>query len=250
MSYANVGKVWTPETFEKYLETIKAPVWASKICLHHTAAPSLAQRPKGFTIQHIVNIKDFYQNTLGWKRGPHFFVDEDQIFGMTPPQIQGTHAVSFNSSAIGIEVLGDYDTENPLAGRGLECWQTTAKMVKILAKWLNIPINEKTILFHRDDPKTTKTCPGAKIKKDWILSLINEISDKPVPKKIGEGLDLQPVAEYLMKVKKWTWADTAKALTRQGNTYYLNGKLLECAFYDTTEQTTFAPKKEIDDAIN
>ena len=127
MSYNNVGKVWTPDSFGEYLKTLKKPDWAKAVCLHHTAAPSLAQRPKGFTIQHIENMRDFYKG-MGWKSGPHLYTDEDQIFGMTPLTETGVHAVSFNRSAIGIEALGFYSKgqENPISGRGLQVWQTTS----------------------------------------------------------------------------------------------------------------------------
>ena len=104
MSFANVGKVWSSSSFNEYLKTVKKPSWARAVTLHHTAAPSLAQRPTGFTIQHIENIKSYYSQKLGWKKGPHLFTDEDEIFGMTPLTLTGIHAVSFNSYSIGIEV--------------------------------------------------------------------------------------------------------------------------------------------------
>lgn len=250
MSYANVGKVWTTESFDEYLNKIAAPLWANKICLHHTAAPSLAQRPKGLTIQHIINIRDYYKNNLGWNRGPHLFIDEDQIFGMTPLAVKGIHAASFNSNAIGIEVLGDYDSENPLSGRGNECWETAAKTVNALAKWLDIPINTTTLLFHRDDPKTSKTCPGTKVKKDWFIKLCQESVGNPVQEPEVDILESIAVVPYLVDVKKWKWADASAALKRVGNVYTLNGKELDYAYYNTKAQTTFAPKREIDEAIS
>ena len=75
--------------------------------MHHTAAPSLAQRPRGLTIQHIRNIQNYYQSQLGWSSGPHLFIDDDQIFGMSSLERRGIHAVSFNRTHIGIEVLGN-----------------------------------------------------------------------------------------------------------------------------------------------
>ena len=92
MSFANVGKVWTVDSFREYLKGIKRPVYAKSITLHHTGAPSLGQRPRGFLIQHIHNIQSFYKS-LGWNRGPHLFIDEDQFFGMTPLTVSGIHAV-------------------------------------------------------------------------------------------------------------------------------------------------------------
>ena len=88
MGFKNVGRVWTPASLAEYLETRKVPGWVKSITLHHTAAPSLAQRPNGFTIQHIRNIEDYYRRPKsqggagGWSSGPHLFIDEDEVFGM------------------------------------------------------------------------------------------------------------------------------------------------------------------------
>ena len=156
MSYNNVGKVWTPESFGEYLRALKKPEWVKKVCLHHCGEPNLAQRPKGFSIQHIENMKSFYQK-LGWNRGPHIFVDDDQIFGMTPLSEQGIHAPDFNRNAIGIEVLGDYDKEDPKTGRGEDCWNMAFQTVRAIVDWLGLPINGETIVFHRECKVTQRT---------------------------------------------------------------------------------------------
>jgi hypothetical protein len=188
MSYANVGKVWSVTSFDEYLQSIEKPSWCKGVCLHHTAAPSLAMRPQGLLSQHIRNMESFYKEK-GWSAGPHFFTDENEIFGMTPPTVKGIHAVSFNSSTIGIEVLGDYDTEFHDRGRGLECWKTAAVATAQLLHWLNLAPNYNTVLFHRDDPKTSKTCPGQRVQKPWVLDLIKAVNTK--------SLDLKPVSNQV-----------------------------------------------------
>lgn len=139
--------------------------WAKGITLHHTAAPSLASRPGGLSPQHILNIQDYYQHKLGWSTGPHLFVDDHGVYCLTPLRERGTHAKSFNATHIGIEVLGDYDTEDPHTGRGLACWQHAARIVYAIGLRYN---------FHRDDPKTDKTCPGKRVQKDWFNDLIRD----------------------------------------------------------------------------
>jgi hypothetical protein len=101
MSYNAIGKVWTAESFEQYLKSISKPAWCNAICLHHTALPSLQMRPKGLLMQHIHNMKDGYVQK-GWKSGPHLYIDEDQIYAMSPLTEKGVHAVSFNSNSIGM----------------------------------------------------------------------------------------------------------------------------------------------------
>ncbi len=142
MSFNNTGKVWTVEGFKEYLSTQPKNKWAKAVCLHHTAAPSLKQRPEGFKAQHLENLKSYYSNSLGWSSAPHFFTDEDQVWGMCPIAEFGVHAVTFNRTAIGIEVLGDYDSEDPKSGRGLLCWETAAKTTKLLLDYLGLEAND------------------------------------------------------------------------------------------------------------
>lgn len=174
--FGNVGLQWEPKEFFKYLESIDKPSWCKGITLHHTADPSLKIRPDGLTVQHIKNIRDFYKNDLKWKTGPHLFIDDRKISGMTPLTLCGTHAKSFNRTHIGIEVLGDYDSESPKDGRGLQCWTNVSIALNSLFNWLEIDINNFN--FHRNDPKTSKTCPGNLISREWIIELINKSKQK------------------------------------------------------------------------
>jgi hypothetical protein len=246
MAFENVGLVWTPKSLEKYLTTIEKPSWCRAITLHHTASPSLADRPNGFFIQHIHNLQHYYQNEQKehWSAGPHLFIDEDQVYGMCDLRKKGIHAVSFNSTAIGIEVLGDYDNEESHVGRGLKCWTTASDTTRVLLKWLDLDANDDTVLFHRDDPTTRKSCPGRKVKKDWLLSLISQ----PVITKITTeterpdvGMDWEkwdfrgerwcvPVHDFL--VAKGIPSTTVIAnLKSIGGQFYYDSELLEGAYY-------------------
>jgi hypothetical protein len=249
MSFSNVGQVWSSLTFEEYIAATPPPKWVKAVCLHHTAVPSLLQRPKGLLMQHIKNIRDFYQ-AKGWHAGPHLFTDEDQVYGMTPLSEPGVHAVSFNRYAIGIEVLGDYDSEDPTKGRGLECWKTTAAATKALFAWLNLPINNKTLLFHRDDPKTSKTCPGTRITKKWVMDMITAADSTKLEQAKQPLADppknLVAVAQYLRDIKGYTDEDIARLLRRDDQGLFLFAdKWLEGAHYDATKQETVAPIQEL-----
>ncbi len=245
MSYQNVGKVWTADSFGEYLKTLKRPDWAKRVCLHHCAAPSLAQRPQGFKAQHLENLRSFYQS-LGWNRGPHFFTDEDQIWGMTPPTVKGIHSVGWNSTAIGIEALGNYDIEDPKSGRGLQVWETTAKTTAELLKWLSLPANKDTVTLHRLDGRTSKSCPGNKVSHDWIIDMVNEQlkSKNPILKVEDQLKILVPVAETLRK-KGYSDADVKKNLRREGKNFFWLDDHLEFAYYDSKLGATIAPLSEL-----
>lgn len=165
-----IGKDYGIEQFARYLAELKFGAWVPElIVVHHCGAPSLAQRPQGFIPQHMQNLKSFYEGK-GWSAGPHLFIDDHAAWLFSPMTARGVHAVSFNRNSIGIEMLGDYDSEDPTTGRGLAVVRLTAKVVKLLMRKLGK--DTSCIRFHRDDPKTTKSCPGKKITKEWFLEQV------------------------------------------------------------------------------
>lgn len=263
MGFENVGRVWTPQTLKDYLASLAWPSWCKAVTLHHCAAPSLAQRPNGFTAQHMKNIEDFYRRKP-WASGPHLFADDDQLWGMSDLRKPGIHAVSFNSMSVGIEVLGDYDIEDPRSGRGLACWKTAAAGTKALLAWLGVSASRETVLFHNDDPQTTKTCPGKKVKKDWVLGLIEgaRIEGARVREaKPDIGVTLQsdqwrfigerwcvPVRVFLLK-KNVPETEIATKLKKVGKNFFYGTELLEGAFYDQDTTSTWAPTRELVDLL-
>jgi hypothetical protein len=268
MGFENVGVVWTPQTLKTYLSTLTKPAWCKAVTLHHTWSPSLADRPKGFTVQHIKNLESYYKSEdkakkkKAWSSGPHLFVDEDQLWGMCDFLKKGVHAVSFNSMSIGIEVLGNYDKkkEDPKSGRGLECWKTAAAATKVILDWLGLEATAKTVLFHNEDPTTSKTCPGSAIEKAWVLQLITGADAGPLdttyPKpKIGVTLAATewkfvgerwcvPVMAFLTK-KGVPTSTVAAKLKKVGKEFYYDGEWLERAFYDAASASTWAPTTEL-----
>jgi N-acetylmuramoyl-L-alanine amidase CwlA len=159
------------EAFKQHVAGLKLS-WKPKfVVIHHTAAPSLAQRPNGFTEQHMRNIESFYEEK-GWSAGPHLFIDDDQVWLFSTLEKKGVHAVAFNVNGIGIEMLGNYDVEDPKSGRGYLIITNTAKAVAILLKKLGL--TNDSIRFHRDDPNTSKTCPGTKVEKSWFINEVKK----------------------------------------------------------------------------
>ena len=163
-----IGRPILADGIDAYVRSAD-PRWVRGITIHHTAAPNLAQRPNGFLETHMHNLRSYYQG-LGWSAGPHFFIDEDQAWAFSPLTKPGIHAKSFNRSHIGIEMLGDYDREDPWSGRGLQVLTMTAAIVAELLRSLNL--DPSAVNFHRDDPRTDKTCPGSRIEKARFLKLI------------------------------------------------------------------------------
>ncbi|MFO1028748.1 MAG: peptidoglycan recognition family protein [Acetobacteraceae bacterium] len=169
-----VGKSFKPEEFESYCHTLHWLTWRpSFIVLHNTAIPSLAQRPHGLTEQHIRNLESFYRDTQKWSAGPHLFVDDLQIWVFTPLTMSGVHSPSFNKTALGIEMLGDYETESFSEGRGLAVHRNAVSAMATLSAVLGL--DPQTMKLHWEDPKTTHACPGKHVSKQQVIDEVTAL---------------------------------------------------------------------------
>ena len=178
-----VGKCFdTAAKFLDYLDDIKfTNAWTPKfVTMHHTGGPSLktwegyGNRPKPITDeQWMKNLAGYYGNEMKWSAGPHFFFTPKNFCVLSLPNKRGVHAVSFNATSWGVECVGDFDSEaftEALANRyaeGLACLHVAAGLEPD-----NYLRNVRGLHFHRDDPKTSKTCPGKRVNKENMVALI------------------------------------------------------------------------------
>lgn len=188
----NVGKVFsTAAEFLDYLDDIQFGAWRPKfITMHHTGGPTLAmwqgwqrRNPPVTDAQWMKNLADYYGKSKAqggpadgpWRSGPHFFFTPNNYCVLSPPTARGVHAKSFNATSWGVECVGDFDTEpftDALKSRyaeGLACLHIAAGLdVEPFSRGLS------GLHFHRDDPATTKTCPGKKVTKLAMVAAIRE----------------------------------------------------------------------------
>jgi len=174
-----VGRSFIPEEFREYVAGLNSDAWRPEfIVLHHTAVPSLGQRPSGFTREHLLGLEKYYRDEMGWSAGPHLFVDDHMIWVFTPLTVPGVHAKSFNAHSLGVEMLGNYDREDFYSGRGLAVQQNAVAAIAILSEVLEI--DPESMMCHRDEPNTSKTCPGNNVDKaDFIRAVKDYTSGKP-----------------------------------------------------------------------
>lgn len=185
MAIPNVGKCFpTAAGFLAYLEGIKFDAWRPRfVTMHHTGAPDLktwrAWQTRSNPVsdeQWLKNLAVYYGNPpLGWSAGPHFFFTPNNFCVLSPPTARGVHAVSFNAMSWGVECCGDFDREKfegPVRDKyveGLACLHIAAGLQ--LAPFSR---GVRGLHFHRDDPKTTKTCPGKGIGKPMLVKLVQD----------------------------------------------------------------------------
>lgn len=245
MSFSNAGKSWGRQQLHAYLATLKRPAWAKGITFHHTAEPALdfPAWAKGWNAQLIDNMRVGYQRERGWNRGPHFYPDDHAVWGLTPPTEKGIHAIRYNGSHIGIEVLGDYDRESPNSGRGFQCWTNAFWCAAEVLHWLGLVADNTTVTFHREDPKTSKTCPGKLISKDWAIrgvgkAMFFSATETPVP--ISEG--------RRVSISHWLELNgrTAKIVRTKDGHVLVGGAWIESAQYDKALEVTTALVSELE----
>ena len=177
-----IAKTFSIDEFDSYCHTIQWTSWRpSFIVVHNTAIPNLAQRPSGLTLQHIKGLEKFYRDEQKWSAGPHLFVDDKQIWVFTPLNLSGVHSPSWNKTALGIEMLGNYEKEAFDSGRGLAVRKNTVAAMATLSAILGF--DPHTMRIHREDPLTTHACPGKNVRK---LELIQEVSDLMIKRHAGE----------------------------------------------------------------
>jgi hypothetical protein len=185
-----VGASFTPATFDQYCHALHWLQWRpSFVALHNTEVPSLQQRPQGLTHQHILDLEHYYRDTQRWNAGPHLFIDDRQIWVFTPLTVSGVHSPCFNKVALGVEMLGNYDTEAFDSGRGKLVHANTVAALATLHAVLGL--QPSTLKLHKEDVCTThQHCPGKNVQKAPLIQEVQQLMQKRHP---GDHLPPPPV---------------------------------------------------------
>lgn len=221
-----VGKCFpTVDGFMTYLRSIKFGAWRpAYVTMHHTGNPDLAiwrsygNRAKPITdAQWMSNLATYYATNLGWSSGPQFFITPDNFCVLSLPERSGVHAVSFNANSWGVECVGNFDKgKDKLTPELLDKYAMGMAALHVAAGLQPDPYKFKRsgLHFHRDDPKTTKTCPGSSIAKATMVKAIQDrmqmlIAGTPLPKEI----QAQPVTKPVAKSQSGTVVNVPKGDT-------------------------------------
>ncbi len=185
--WPSVNAEYTQESFRRRVADLTWAKWRpSKIVWHNTAAPTLAQwiktadqdRANGLVpgITRIRNLEAFFRDNNGWSGCPHLFIANDFIWEMNVLTSPGVHSPSWNGTSIGIEMIGDYDTEQADSGEGLKVKQNTVFATALLCAAIGLEpasgevssshVTSGTIFLHKQDWKTTHDCPGKYMAAD------------------------------------------------------------------------------------
>ncbi|WP_431209287.1 N-acetylmuramoyl-L-alanine amidase [Puia sp. P3] len=163
-----VGQHFTPAQFDQYVQTLH---WITRrpsfIVLHNTAIPKLGDLPNGFSNASMQGFVNYYRDEQHWSAGPHLFVDDHFIWAFTPMTTPGVHSPSWNNQSIGIEMLGNYQTDDFNTGRGLAVRKNAMAAITSICSvfgWTS-----QNIRLHHEDPLTDhKDCPGKFVIKTAV----------------------------------------------------------------------------------
>jgi hypothetical protein len=175
------------QEFAEYLQDLDFNSWRpSGMVLHNTASPTLAQWWGGGTPpeQRMVNLRNYYENEMGWSAGPHAFIDGKSIWVFTDFDVPGVHSPSWNGTRLGIEMVGDYDTESDESGMGAKVMQLTVGLFAECHAFFGWEPSNNSIKLHKEDPATDHDCPGANIVKSEFVADVTQC--------MGEGGDHNP----------------------------------------------------------
>jgi hypothetical protein len=162
-----LGRSFTPTEFDRYVAGLEL-TWTPKfVVLHNTASPTLAQWHHVPGEERMRNLADYYRH-LGWSAGPHLFVADDLIWVFTPLTTPGTHSPSWNAVSWGVEMVGDYDAE-PFDARVRD-----NAVSALAALHVKAAIDSHSLHLHREDPKTTHSCPGRHVDKADMIRRVHE----------------------------------------------------------------------------
>lgn len=172
MAWAGIiGESFDRASFAAYVAGLSFAAWRPRFAvLHNTAAPRLDQWHSAPGKARMRNLEHYYRDQKGWSAGPHLFVADDLIWVFTPLTRRGVHSPSWNSVSWGIEMVGDFDTEEFASGPGAQVRDNTVSAIATLYEALGI--EARSLRLHKEDPGTTHACPGRKVVKEDMIARI------------------------------------------------------------------------------
>lgn len=177
-----VNQIFTADGFRAYAKSLNVgkSAWKpSAVVLHNTAEPDLAQWRGTSWQKHVDGLVSYYRDVQKWHAGPHLFCAPEGIIAFTPIVTPGIHAPGWNSTCLGVEMVGDYSRDDFNSGDGLKVHQLAVSAVATLDEVFNL--DSASLRLHKEDPATThKGCPGVHVVK---ASFIQEVHDELVHRK-------------------------------------------------------------------
>jgi len=172
-----VGTPMSAAQFDAYVAGLEMRSWRPSFCVaHNTGVPNFAAWHRVPGARRMAALEAYYRDDKGWSAGPHVFVADDLIWPFTPLYTPGVHAPSWNAVAWGVELVGEFTSENippALWGNALSVFATLHRKVSTM--------DVSRLRLHREDPLTThKVCPGDHLSKSALIAGVQSALGVPV----------------------------------------------------------------------
>jgi hypothetical protein len=170
------GKPYTNEQFASYVATLRWRAWKpSGITLHNTASPTLAQWAEEGPRHdaRIRNLQSYYENELGWHAGPHLFISRHFINGFSNILKPGVHSRCYNATHLGIEMVGDYNSEDFDSGDGSLVRDNAVFALAHLYRALKL--RPSGLVFHKECRRDNHDCPGRNVEKADVIRRVVDV---------------------------------------------------------------------------
>lgn len=124
------GRAYTRDQWAAHVASAVIFPDAQEIYEHATGIPTLAQADAwADDTVYLKNTQAYYENSLRWQHGPHFFASHLHICGFSALNCRGTHCSCANGVSLGGEAMGNRNTEDYTQGLGkmvLDNWHFAA----------------------------------------------------------------------------------------------------------------------------
>lgn len=167
---------------------------------HNTGVPRLSQYVNQYSDavrqQWPGNLNHYYRNTMKWHSGPHIVIcpkiTGGYIWVLCDLELDGVSVSCWNSKTIGIECVGDYETEDPTTGHGAEVRDQFVEIAAALCRhfgWAPRPqiLGVKGIHWHKQCTNDHHPCPGKNWSGDDVIRRIETVLK---PKSTIEEVDI------------------------------------------------------------
>lgn len=164
-----VAKRYSPDEFREYLNNIHLDgnFNPKYVTLHHYSK-SISIFKQGITDKDILSITNTPQGIGRNDSGSHVFIDQNGIWVFRPLNRRAVHANTLNDVSIGVNLVGNYDSETLPDSIKTNATQAIAA----IDQWLGKPAS--SLKFHRED-HVGVTCPGSRLVKVDFVSAIAAI---------------------------------------------------------------------------
>ena len=156
-----------------------------EVVLHHTYAPTAAQYKGAATWKAIRN---YHVDNRGWSDiGYHVGIGPDgSIWTLRPAERSGAHVLNRNAHTLGVAIVGNFDTEDPLKN-GLP---TAAAVFRMALEVYKLPVG--AVRFHREFQP--KSCPGKLVGLAEFRQMVAGAASEEKPRPIEVTVDGKPTA--------------------------------------------------------